>query len=134
MGSGSDSEPESIGDDHVNSDIDGGHVTIDFPRFQAASFKDNQKSMDTSGPSLFSYKDDCSINANSGPSLCSFNEQPPITNSSVRSGVNFLGDDNKKSTRLLNSLDNDLSGNDATANGYVANRPLNGTTNKTTQC
>lgn len=141
-----DSEPEGLVDDVVNSDIDAEHVTIDFPRFQAASFKDNQKSVDTSGPSLFSYKDNNRSQTTSGPSLYSFNEQPafPRTDDS-KSLENFDGwnyDFRRRSSdslqdgasRLLRKESEVTSDGSATANGYVGGRPINGTTNKTTQC
>lgn len=129
-------------DDAVNSDIDGEHVTIDFPRFQAASFKDNQKSVDTSGPSLFSYKDNGRSQTTSGPSLCSFNEQPAKSNDS-KSLENFDEWQDEYQRRSSSSLrpgpllkhgSEVISDGSMTANGYVGGKPVNGSTSKTTQC
>lgn len=125
LGSGSDSEPESLADDPVNSDIDGEHVTIDFPRFQVASFKDNQKNVDSSGPSLFSLKDDCHSPLNSN--FLDKELQPEERRKS--SGSLQAG-----ASRLLRKESEVTNDNGATANGYVGTRPVNGTTNKTTQC
>lgn len=115
LGSGSDSDSESLADDAANSDVDGEHVTIDFPRFQVASFRDNQKNIDSSGPSLFSLKDGCRSPAVAGP--------------------NFLDKESHLEERKPLRKDSEVaSDNGATANGYVGTRPVNGTTNKTTQC
>lgn len=135
MDSGSDSDPESLVEDHVNSDIDGEHVTIDFPKFQVTSFKDNQKSLDKPGLSLDSYKDDTSH-----PFVSFDKSDMPRYEFDFPETDNSLGeeshiDEHKKSTRLLQNIDNEvMSDNSATANGYVGSRPVNGTTNKTTQC
>lgn len=142
LGSGSeqDSEPEGLVDDAVNSDIDGEHVTIDFPRYQAASFKDNQKSVDTSGPSLFSYTNNGTA---SGPSLYG----------DSKSMENFIGERERETERErdqdygrrssgslqaeMNRLLRKELESECSANGYVGGRPrprpLNGT-NRTTEC
>lgn len=141
LGSGSDqdSEPEGSGDDVVNSDTDAEHVAITFPKFQAASFKDNQKMIDASGSSLFPYKDSARNQATSGPSLYSVNEQSafPISNDS-KSLENFdeWSDDFKPRAvpKVVPKVNEGTNEGSTTANGYVGGRPINGTTNKTTQC
>lgn len=136
-----DSDPEDLVNDGANSDFDDKHVTINFPDFQVASFKGNQKSVDTSGPSMYSYKDNDRSQDTSGPSFGSYSESRPQENR-----FSFNVRDRKRSAESLRSADgrdsllkeSEGSGSaetNATANGYVGGRPTtNSNIAKTTQC
>lgn len=139
LGSGSeqDSDAEDLAQDGETSDFDDNHVAINFPEFQVSSLKGNQKSLDTSGPSLYSYKDNDRSVDTSGPSFGSYTENRPSANRSVfnrkRSNESVRSGEGRDS--LLKEDGNDGGGESSTANGYVGGRArTNSSVVKTTQC
>lgn len=142
LGSGTDSEPEDLVDDVPDSDFDDKRVTINFPGYQGASFKGNQKSLDTSGPSLYSYKDNDRSQDTSGPSFGSYSEQPRLNDSRsmfptrehIRS-VESLQSGTGRESLLKESEGSGSAEANTTVNGYVVGRAsANNTAVKTTQC